>query len=76
MSKNCCGGKIDLSKLGNCPFCITSSIISNIIFWSAYFILKLYYSFPFWLSLVILIFNFTLALLLFAHIISYFSKRK
>lgn len=72
--KSCCG-QLDLSKLGTCKYCIILATILNIVFWSGYFVLKIYFYVPFWLSIMILIFNSIIALLLVAHVIAFFGKK-
>ena len=71
---NCCG-KIDLSKLGSCRYCIILSIILNIVCWTGYFLVNKYLHL-YWLSLIVFIFSCLLALLFFAHTIAFFNKRK
>ncbi len=72
--KNCCG-QLNLSKLGACKFCIILAIILNIVFWSGYFVINKYLHVPFWVSVMILIFNSTIALVLVAHIIVFLGKK-
>jgi hypothetical protein len=74
-SQSRCCGPLDLSQIGACMHCVVLAAALTAAFWTGFVLVTKNYDLP-WISIALAVFSSLFSLMLAAHAIAFFAKRK